>query len=1205
MPSSLQATIFPPVPRPRFARRLLAIACCVSTLALSSSPAAAAESAPRSFDLPAGLAETTLKLFSEQSGHAILAGSAVVQGVKTNPVKGEFAAGEALGRMLAGTSLVATADEQGGAFSLRRTDPGPNEPTASGPKPRVRPGSQSPEPLGETIELSPFEVVADSKGYFAPNTMSGTRLNSALEDLGASISVITKQQMEDLALLDINDVFLYMGSTEGTGQYTQIDEVAGRGEISDATAADPTNANRIRGIGAANVSNGNFETSKRVPLDPLDSDGVEISRGPNSSVFGLGNPSGTVNIIGATANLQRDRSTLAFRADSFDGWRASLDLNRVLLKDRLALRVSGVRERTGFDLKPSGVDTKRFNAMLAYMPFKKTILRASYQYYHAEGTRPNSIPPQDGISDWRELGSPTWVPLQNSIRLNGVLTPFNNRADSPTAYTYVPTSNYGLQYVDREGIAFWGQIYGAAGGTSPLGARQTTRKLVATTALAQDNQPLIGRRTTVITDRNIYDWKALNIYSQNRFEDKTETLRVTLDQIFLDSSRQTLAAQAGWFHEDSDRFQRFLMADGSTQGTTGVLSVDINETLLDGTPNPFFLRPFIFQAEPRIRNIPVRNDTYRLQLAYKLDFSQDGGWRKWLGSHSLVGYGEYKEKDQRNFFYREDIISTNPWTFANDTANRQAGQPVREFLRFYLGDNVGQNIEYAPGPVNYGNYTYTYGDALKGTFTSEPITLGLAPLNHNGTNTTLKTGGVLLQSHLWQGRIVTTFGKRKDENRTKRYNLGNTAAALENRGFDFNLDFLDQFRDIPTEVRNGSAVQKGVVVKPFRGWNFIERPASGSSGLTRFLAQAVRGLNVHYNESSSFLPEAPALNVFQNPLPDPRGKGKDYGFSLNLFDGNLYIKVNKYSTKTLNSRNGPSASIAAAALALDFTGIAGGVEFSLSQKSEEWIRAANPGISDADLIAQQTALIGISPKDRLEFTGITSTETDDILSRGHEIELHFNPVNYWTLTANFTEQQTINTRLGTNVSAYVEQRLPFWSTIVDPTNGVLWFDNKYTVNETQRAQFNRAVAGALQTAQALEGHARPQIRRYRANLATTFRLSGISNRSFLRRIALTGAARYESKASIGFLGDPDADGIYRTFDVNRSIYDKGHINLDAGVSYRTKLWGDKVSANFQLNVRNLNESGRLQPINALVTGEIFQYRIIAPRQFILTASFDL
>src|SRR6187549_1335100 len=61
----------------------------------------------------------------------------------------------------------------------------------------------------QVVKLSPFEVVSDNNGYYASNTMSGTRLNSKIEDLGASITVVTKQQMQDFALLDINDIFNY------------------------------------------------------------------------------------------------------------------------------------------------------------------------------------------------------------------------------------------------------------------------------------------------------------------------------------------------------------------------------------------------------------------------------------------------------------------------------------------------------------------------------------------------------------------------------------------------------------------------------------------------------------------------------------------------------------------------------------------------------------------------------------------------------------------------------------------------------------------------------------------------------------------------------------------------------------------------------------------------------------------------------------
>src|SRR5262245_17118848 len=72
----------------------------------------------------------------------------------------------------------------------------------------------------ETVKLSPFEVTETNKGYYAANTMSGTRLNTKIEDLGSAISVVTKAQMSDFAMLDINDIFNYEASTEGTGNYT-------------------------------------------------------------------------------------------------------------------------------------------------------------------------------------------------------------------------------------------------------------------------------------------------------------------------------------------------------------------------------------------------------------------------------------------------------------------------------------------------------------------------------------------------------------------------------------------------------------------------------------------------------------------------------------------------------------------------------------------------------------------------------------------------------------------------------------------------------------------------------------------------------------------------------------------------------------------------------------------------------------------------
>src|SRR5882672_6303131 len=115
----------------------------------------------------------------------------------------------------------------------------------------------------------------------------------------------------------------------------------------------------------------------RVPVDPIGLDSVEISRGPNANIFGLGNPSGTINMVPSSANTSRNFTTAQARADSYDGYRFSLDANRILIKGKLAVRGQAVNQREAFQRKPSGVDTERYNGMIKYTPFRNTTLSVS------------------------------------------------------------------------------------------------------------------------------------------------------------------------------------------------------------------------------------------------------------------------------------------------------------------------------------------------------------------------------------------------------------------------------------------------------------------------------------------------------------------------------------------------------------------------------------------------------------------------------------------------------------------------------------------------------------------------------------------------------------------------------------------------------------------------------------------------------------
>jgi outer membrane receptor for ferric coprogen and ferric-rhodotorulic acid len=204
--------------------------------------------------------------------------------------------------------------------------------------------------------------------------MSGTRLKTNLDDLAASISVVTKQQLDDTASVDINDVFKYELSTEGTSQWTDFS--VDRGNVTDNVSREPASANRIRGLTSANLAVDGFGVS--LPLDTYNVDAVEISRGPNSTVFGLGNTGGGVNIIRGRANPSRDSASFTARADSYDGYRGNFDINRALIPDKLAVRLYGLYEDKGYVRKPSEDLTRRLNFVAAYHPFKNTRIRSRH-----------------------------------------------------------------------------------------------------------------------------------------------------------------------------------------------------------------------------------------------------------------------------------------------------------------------------------------------------------------------------------------------------------------------------------------------------------------------------------------------------------------------------------------------------------------------------------------------------------------------------------------------------------------------------------------------------------------------------------------------------------------------------------------------------------------------------------------------------------
>jgi len=585
------------------------------------------------------------------------------------------------------------------------------------------------------------------------------------------------------------------------------------------------------------------------------------------------------------------------------------------------------------------------------------------------------------------------------------------------------------------------------------------------------------------------------------------------------------------------------------------------------------------------------SDNFRATLAYKLNLTHSTGLIRWLGSHTLTGYGESRlTHDAPNSLrYLDIFLSDHTWLspgaagFNRLTANSNSTRPS---LRYYVGDAQGGNVEYAPqGPMTAaGNYNLVWFNHRTGQWVSESTTIGEAYYALTRNQTKNETGGLVWQGSLWQDRIVPTIGWRKDRNQT----VNSNPAVIDSSTGLYNTDPLYTFPSNWLTV-SGATKTRGVVVKPLR-W-----------------------LNLHYNQADSFLPADPRQNVLAQVLPNPTGTGKDYGVSLILFRGKLVARINRYDTFQRNARY--STLIPARAQRLDFDIPSGTTSFDLLDTATAWAQRLHPEWTPAQQRTEAFRTIGLTEE---YVTGIqngySTSDTMDTKSEGTEIEVNYNPNRSWTLKITAAQQRAFDYNVSPTAKIYADSRLPLWTSIKDPITGLYWWTGtnnpNFAVNTTNTNipinWYNTSFLIPYKLSVASEGKARPQVREWRCNAITSVKLAELVNNRLLKRLTVGGALRWEDKAAIGYrAGPPDSDGVIRELDVNRPVFDQARVYADLLISSSFRWLNDKVHSRIQLNVRNVLENGRLQPIAVNPDGQPFAHRIVDPRQIILTTTFEL
>jgi hypothetical protein len=144
------------------------------------------------------------------------------------------------------------------------------------------------------------------------------------------------------------------------------------------------------------------------------------------------------------------------------------------------------------------------------------------------------------------------------------------------------------------------------------------------------------------------------------------------------------------------------------------------------------------------------------------------------------------------------------------------------------------------------------------------------------------------------------------------------------------------------------------------------------------------------------------------------------------------------------------------------------------------------------------------------------------------------------------------------------------------------------------------------------GKPRPQTRRYSLAATTSYNLAGIAgDNRILKNLRIGGGASWASKAAIGTkYATPEFDlttnaYLVRRIDPSALYYDDPVFTANAFASYAFKLNKGRIRSSVQLNVQNMLEDGRLQPVAVRTDGTPWAFRIVDPRLFQLTFNFEL
>lgn len=368
--------------------RLLAVAIALCA-PLASNPLIAAEQASsvRAYNLPAAPLASTLNQIASQAGLALSLNPSLAAGKTSAPVKGQFDATGALREALRGTGLQLE-QSSAGTYSLVTVPEG----VMALPETAVI-GLQNAETAWSPVE-----------GYVATRTAAGTKTDTALVEAPRSISVATRQQMEDRGVQNLDDAVRYMPGIVASsyGSDTRADWLLVRG-------FEPTQF-----LDGLPLPKGVYANPKQ---ETWNLERLALLRGPASSVYGQTPPGGLLDMVSRRPSAESSHEIqLQYGSDNHRQI-SFASTGKIDDEGRFLYGLSGVLRDSGTQV--DHIDNKRYNIAPSLTwnidPDTKFTLLTQFtrddtgitsQFLPVQGTKIHS--PLGNISHHKNLGDPDW-----------------------------------------------------------------------------------------------------------------------------------------------------------------------------------------------------------------------------------------------------------------------------------------------------------------------------------------------------------------------------------------------------------------------------------------------------------------------------------------------------------------------------------------------------------------------------------------------------------------------------------------------------------------------------------------------------------------------------------------------------------------------------------------------------------------------------